>query len=510
MRHKIVIISIILAVGILSGCKKFLDLPPKNQRTVTTVQDVKSLLGSYLNGVVKLRIKPLYGQMVPACPPAAVLMFAAYADDIDVEKAMFASYLTPGNRYNEKVYADLLLWNQHATSDMLWTHHYEIVGFLNSLIDQFGSIPASETERDQLLGEMYANRAYSLFKLLQYYGIYDNADMGIPIYLHTGEGVLGIKPKRETHASSYKVILDDLNNALEMINRTSPENGYSALYNKRYINHILAQVYWFKAESPAKEQGDYEKVKTHSLAALEAVDALIPNTALTRLEAYGGRNANYPVIVQQFNSQAAISAMYGAEWQYLGYNPMNIPLNADFAALFTPDDIRVVNYFNTNPGRAGGKIGAEGKILNWGWPSDGSVDGTQKGGQLAIFKPEEAYLMLMEAQQKLGADGEALSTLNKFRTFRNAPAFSGLSGPSLLDEIMKERRRELFGDSDKRWLDLKRHANKTIARTVTFYGKEYNFTVPPNDYRYALPIPLGEIQENGNIVPNPGWTLIEY
>ncbi|SDK00577.1 Starch-binding associating with outer membrane [Pedobacter sp. ok626] len=507
MKHKIVITYLILIFGLFTGCKKFLDLPAKNQRAVITVTDVKSLLASQLRGVITPKIKPLYGQIIPACPTPATVMFGAYSDDIDFENAL-PTYLglTSTNliKTTESSYADILLWNQQATSTMLWSHHYDIVGFLNSLIDQLGTIKdVSNTDQDQLLGEMYTNRAYSLFKLLQYYGIYNNADMGIPIYLHTGEGVLGIKPKRETHVNSYKIILEDLNKALEMVNRTSPAVGFNALYNKRFINHLLAQVYWYKAESPAKEASDYANVKTYSLAALEAVDALIPTTAAARINAYGGKDPNYPVIVQQNSfSNADVLSLYGSGYQYIGFGPMNIPLNADFAALFTSTDIRVANYFSA--------AGAAGKTLSAVWPSDGTTSGSDKSGQTVMFKPEEAYLMLMEAQYRLGAEGDALITLNKFRAFRNAGNFTGLSGAALLTEIINERRRELFGDTDKRWLDLKRYANKTITRNIKFFNKQYNITVPPNDYRYALPIPLVEIQQNNNMVPNPGWTLIEY
>lgn len=514
MKTKIIIIYLMLVVVLFAGCKKFLDLPPKNQRTVTTVTDVKSLLGAQLRGITTLNIKPLYGNVVPACPAAAFMMFEAYSDNIDFETALNQTYLIPGNRYitTQEGYADLLLWNQQATSSLLWTHHYSIVGFMNSLIDQLATIQnVSQTDRDQLLGEMYANRAYSLFKLLEYYGIYNNAEMGIPVYLHTGEGVLDVKMPRKSHAEVYKIILDDLNQALEMVNRTNPIPGYSALYNKRFINHELAQVYWFKAESPAKDAGDYEKVKTHSLAALQAVDAYIPVTVADRYNAYVGKIPDYPVIAQQNPSQAAISGIYGAEFQYLGgYNPMNIPLTTEFSALFNGNDIRIQNYFNTNPGRAGGLVGTAGKVLNWGWPADGTADGTNKRGQVCMFKPEEAYMMLAEAQYRLGAEGDALNTLNKFRGFRNAAVFNGLSGQALLLEIINERRREFFGDSDKRWLDLKRYAYKTITRKLTFFQKQYDITVPPHDYRYALPIPLNEIQENRLIVPNPGWGTIEY
>ncbi len=500
--------------GLLAGCKKFLDLPPKNQRTVTTLTDVKSLLGAQLRGVVTLGIKPLYGNVVPACPAAAFMMFEAYSDNIDFEVALNETYLVPGNNYirTQEGYADLLLWNQQETSALLWTHHYSIVGFMNSLIDQTLTIESlTQADRDQMIGEMYANRAYSLFKLLQYYGIYNNAAMGIPVYLHTGEGVLGVKMPRKTHAEVYQAILDDLNKALEMVNRTNPIAGFNALYNKRFLNHELAQVYWYKAESPAKEAGDYEKVRLHSLAALQGVDPDIPTTVADRYNAYAGKIVTYPVITQQNASQAAISGIYGAEFQYLlTYTPKDIPLKADFAALFSGSDIRILNYFNSVASRAGGKVGAAGKVLNWGWPADGTADGQNKRGPVCMFKPEEAYLMLAEAQYRLGAQSDALATLNKFRTFRTATAFTGLTGTALLDEIINERRRELFGDSDKRWLDLKRYANKTITRTLTFFQKEYKITVPPHDFRYALPIPLSEIQENKELVPNPGWGQVKY
>lgn len=514
MKQKIFFASLTIVTLLLTGCKEFLDLPPKNQRTVTTITDVKSLLGAQLRGVVTLNIKPLYGNVVPACPAQAFMMFEAYSDNIDFETTLYDTYLVQGNRYipTEEGYADLLLWNQQATSSLLWSHHYSIVGFMNSLIDQLGTIPdVPQAESDHLLGEMYANRAYSLFKLLQYYGIYTDDEMGIPVYLHTGEGVLGIEMPRKSHTEVYDIILSDLENALEMVNRTNPVAGFSALYNKRFINHALAQVYWFKAESPAKESGDYEKVKQHATAALESVDAYIPTTVADRYNAYAGKIPSYPVITQQNPSQAAISGIYGSEFQYLGsYTPKDIALTEEFAALFSGSDMRIDNYFNMDPTRAGGRVGTEGRTLNWGWPADGTVNGGNKRGPVSMFKPEEAYMMLAEAQYRLGAENDALTTLNHFRTFRNAHAFSGLAGQALLTEIINERRREFFGDSDKRWLDLKRFANKTIARKLTFFQKVYDITVPPHDYRYALPIPLNEIQENRLIVPNPGWGQLEY
>lgn len=516
MKRNITILLFTAALACSSGCRDFLDLPAKNERTATTASDIKTLLGSYLKGIAELRMKPLYGNVMCMVPAGSVVMFESYSDNIDFERALTQTYLQANNYHLklEQGYADLLLWNNYTAPTQLWTQHYEIIGFLNSLIDQMDEITdATPQQRDQFIGEMRVNRAYYLFKLLEYFGPYNKAEMGIPVYLHTGEGVLGIPMPRKSHAEVYQIILDDLNAALEMLSRTAPLTGYNVLYSNRYIHHLMAQVYWFKAESPAKETSDYENVKTHAEIALEGTEIAIPTTAVDMINAYGGRNPNYPALCQENNSQGAVSPIYGSCYQYLSpgaYGPEDIPLSEEFASLFTPGDLRILAIFNNDPARAGGKTGTEGRTLNWAWPSDGTTSGSVKRGNICLFKPEEAFLMLAEAQYRLNAPGDAIQTLNRFKNLRNAGTADGLAGEALLQEIINERRKEFFGDSDKRWLDLKRYGNKTVTRSLTFFQKTYDLSVAPNDYRYALPIPLTEVEENPDIVPNEGWVPLEY
>ncbi|WEK34354.1 MAG: RagB/SusD family nutrient uptake outer membrane protein [Candidatus Pseudobacter hemicellulosilyticus] len=516
MKNNLLIPSLIIAILLSTGCKKYLDLPAKNERTVTTVNDIRTLLASYLKGVAELRVKPLYGNVMCLSPNAANLLFEAYSDNIDFETALTQTYLQPNNYHLklESGYANLLLWNDQTTPNTIWSQHYEIIGFLNSLIDQMEEITdATEQQRDQLLGELHAHRAYYFLKLLQYFGPYHKADQGIPVYLHTGQGVLGITMARKTHAEVYQVILDDLNKSLTMINRTAPLVGFNVFYDARRLHHLAAQVYWFKAESPAKEAGDYEQLLTHAAAAAEGTAASIPQTATDMINAYGGRNPAYPGLCQENNSQGAVSPLFGSCYQYLSpgtYGPEDIPLSAAFAGLFTPGDVRISAIFNMTASRAGGKVGVEGKTLNWAWPSDGTTSGSIKRGNICVFKPEEAWLFLAEAQYRLNKPGDAIATLNTFKGLRNAGTADGLSGDALLQEIINERRKEFFGDTDKRWLDLKRYRPGTITRTLTFFQKEYQLSVGPDDYRYALQIPLSELAENPAMVPNDGWIPIEY
>ena len=63
--------------------------------------------------------------------------------------------------------------------------------------------------------------------------------------------------------------------------------------------------------------------------------------------------------------------------------------------------------------------------------------------------------------------------------------------------------KEFVAEGDVRWLDMKRLGVKT-ERTIggeTFKLNGYE------DYRYAFPIPLSEINNNKYIEQNPGWIL---
>lgn len=513
-KNKIIIGLLALAISATSGCKQYLDLPPKNQRTVTTTTDMKSLMAGYLRSIAELRVRNQYDRLMPLAPIEATLMFEAYSDNIDMETALTACYLKPNNIHmsQEKRYADLLLWNDMATPTAIWTQHYELIGFFNALIDQMNDEikDATNEQRDQLLGELYTNRAYYFFKLLQYFAPYQKAELGIPVYLHSGKAVLGVDMSRKSHAEVYKTILEDLGKAEAMLNRTQPLTGFNVLYNQRFLHHLMAQVYWFKAESPAKESGDYEQVKKHASIAIEGVEANIPRTGIAMKEAWSGRQPNYPAVNMETLSQGANSAIYGSCFAYLGINPADVPLKEDFCSLFAAGDIRSQIYFNQDPSRAGGKVGPAGRIIAQGWPADNSNDGNLKRGNTCLFKPEEAYLMLAEAQYRTSQTAEAISTLNKFKSFRNAGTADGLSGNALLQEIMHERRKEFFGDSDKRWIDLKRFGGININRKLRFFNKNYDLTASSNDYHYALPIPLTELQQNKNMIPNEGWIAIEY
>lgn len=492
---KFSIIYILLIATLFTGCKKFLDLPPKNERAVESLEDVKSALAGYLDGVGTTNKKPMIGPF-PLFLPNQVLMFESYSDNIDFKTGL-PIFVHPQNNTNKEIfYANNLLWNEYNAPKDIWSKYYETIGFLNALIETTERLKGENPEdKDRVLGEMLVHRAFYFFKLNQYFAPYKEADLGIPVYLLTGDQVVGIKMSRKKQSEVYKVITDDLTKALTMVGKTAPKKGFNIFYKERSIQNLLAQVYWFKAESGAKEASDYEEAKKYSLAAVTGVEAYMPKTAADINAKAQGLLTDYPAFYQKGNGYGEISGMYGSTWDYLGFYPQNVPVSDEFYQLFSDDDIRKAAYFN-------------GQTIRSTWP-DGRANGA-KNVQFNIFLPENAYLILAESYFRLNQPGEAINTLNTFKSFRNAGTATGLAGDQLLQEIINERRKEFFTDTDKRWLDLKRYGTKTISRDLRFFDKDYTVEVKPNDYHYALPIPIEELQQNPNLTQNAGWVPMVF
>ncbi|ERJ57868.1 RagB/SusD family nutrient uptake outer membrane protein [Sphingobacterium paucimobilis] len=492
---KLFLFYILIGGVLLQGCKEFLDLPPKNQRAVTTLSDLKSVLAGYLDAFAKSNTQPIVGPY-PIVTEDQNMMFEAYSDNFDF-KANMGQYVNPqNNNKNEKFYANNLLFNNIETVDAIWNKYYETIGFLNALIDQSDELViADPNELLRVKGEMLVHRAYYVFKLQQYFAPMDDESMGIPLYLHSGKEVIGVEMKRKKSSEVYTVIIEDLKKSLEYFHSVGAKEGYSRFFNERFIQNLLAQVYWFKAETASKAPDDYQSAIQYAKGAIAGVDERIPSTLAAFQSVQQNLDTQYPAIYMQGRNYGGIAGFFGSPWDYMGFAPANLIVASDLLALFDNNDFRKEAYFVNN-------------TLSSAWP-DGAAYGA-KYVRVHLFTPEEAYLILAEAYFRNNEEGEALNTLNKFKGFRGATVKNNLTGENLLNEIINERRKEFFTDTDKRWIDLKRYKIGNISRNLRFFDKNFDVKVSANDYHYALPIPLAELQENPDIVPNEGWNPIIF
>lgn len=495
MTIKILKSSLIIVIAILLGsCNKFLSLDPVNERALKGYDDVKAMFSRYM-----------YDSYVRPNPTSAahrhftgemILTFEAYSDNIDYEQAL-PIYMHPGNsavvQEKEKTYANWLLYNDFRTPDHIWNEYYTQIGYLNTYIDVMAdSDDCTLDERNQLCGEIRMHRAFFFFKLLQYYAPYTSEKDGIPVYLHSGNEVVGIPLPRKSHTEVYETILEDLHVAQEMLDETQPSSTFNVLYNERYLNNFLAEVYWFKAESPAKEGSDYENARRYAMLAAEGFEAMTPTTTIDLKKKLSGVYEGTPnLFLVATNNFSSLSPLYGSPW---GGEPTGMKFSSELLESLDADDIRYDVLIKPN---------TDGQMHTAEWPG-GSLPAISKKGTYYLFEIENAYLILIEAHYRTGDEGTALQMLNTFKALRNTPEVDA-SGEQLLEEIIKERRKEFAGARDYRWLDLKRYGKTTIDRTLFLFNQERNVRIEPNGYQYALPIPFRELQENPHISQNPGW-----
>ena len=119
--------------------------------------------------------------------------------------------------------------------------------------------------------------------------------------------------------------------------------------------------------------------------------------------------------------------------------------------------------------------------------SAGSVQ-QQRQQQLTDAQYQQQLQQIYEPYQRLGFTSDIYQG--------NIP--SGATGSALIEEILVERRKELYGEPPAvEWFDAKR-LGRGITRTGNHRVKG-NASLAPNDKRFYLKVPQFEIDANPNI-----------
>jgi len=121
-----------------------------------------------------------------------------------------------------------------------------------------------------------------------------------------------------------------------------------------------------------------------------------------------------------------------------------------------------------------------------------------------VHRLADTYLMLAEAQFKLGKQAEAVAAINMVRVRAAAAGKTEQMKVTSVDMnlIMEERARELAGEQT-RWMDLKRWNN--LVERVKLYNTDG--AVGVSDKHYVRPIPQKQVDlsENGGFPQNAGY-----
>jgi starch-binding outer membrane protein, SusD/RagB family len=120
-------------------------------------------------------------------------------------------------------------------------------------------------------------------------------------------------------------------------------------------------------------------------------------------------------------------------------------------------------------------------------------------GDVPLMRASEMYLIEAEAYAHIGNNGAAAQALYTLAHQRDASyKLSTNTGAKLLDEILTQRRIELWGEGF-RFYDLKR-LNLTLDRHRHKFLPTYQKSVAAGDIKWQFVLPQAEIDATGSVV----------
>ncbi|HEY8484304.1 MAG TPA: RagB/SusD family nutrient uptake outer membrane protein [Longimicrobiales bacterium] len=145
--------------------------------------------------------------------------------------------------------------SEGAFLDAFWSWGYTLINQANTVLEYGARIPVGGTltpeVKNSRLGEAHFIRALAYFELVQQFG-------GLTINLNVPE-TLSTEATRESEDSVYKVIISDLERAIELLPPEQPDYGRATSWAAK---NLLAKVYLTRAYrewNTANRQADFQR-----------------------------------------------------------------------------------------------------------------------------------------------------------------------------------------------------------------------------------------------------------
>ncbi|RYY61271.1 MAG: RagB/SusD family nutrient uptake outer membrane protein [Chitinophagaceae bacterium] len=490
MKKSINILGVFLLLLVLGGCKKdYLDTKPSNAVPESTIFATTTDINAALDGAYQSLFA--YG----ANGTTGHDNFGQKAVDLSLDLAgqdMVVHLAGYGWFNRDYQYAE---WNLKDASnrrpEMVFFYYYEINKQANKFIKFVDAAIGSEAEKKAIKGQALALRAYCHYYLVNlwaqtYKG--HESDPGIPVVLTDVPGPEGTP--RSSVQDVYTQIIADLTDAeTALTGTTMPDKVHISL---NVVQGLRARVALVMEDWPAA--------------------ALYANKA---------RTGYVPMTGSQYTAAGAFSSISNPEWMW------GSKISADLATIYA-------SFFSHMDAATGGyaALGTQKKITKALYDQIPATDvrktlfrapgtGTSTfpdynqskhrvplpGGttnwvaDYLYMRAAEMYLIEAEALARQGQDGPAGTVLNALVSTRN-PAYTGgtLTGTALLNEILLQRRIELWGEGFG-LLDIKRL--KTGLNRPTGAGNHGSpsldpvvYTLADADPRMIMKIPQNEINNN--------------
>lgn len=459
-----------ILAGTLFSCDDYLDIQPKGNEVLTTVEQYSLLFNAETMHMYTPTGVQFLGDEAWASP--AIITQSANVNNTVFTYKDPAEYQRVGNGYYMNI--------------GFYVNSYDCINkCCNVTIDYIGDATGDANLRTQTLAEAHALRAYRYFFLVNMYARhYDPAtaatEICVPMWTHFD---LENIPQQGTVAQIYQLIEDDLAKAIPHLSNT-PANNYH--FSKAAGYALKAKVHLFKKEFDLAEAAALESYKLN-----HQVFDLTNYTGLTT--ALANQNPEYLYF-------AFASSVTGTDWS---------AANPSLAALFdTINDVRYTGFMSYNTTKMGNP-----NATNEASRGDSRYipcfDNTITIAKNYTYnytglRTTDVMLILAECRARKNDFSEETGMrkyLNEVRKNR-IKGYTTTAAPAdwtaAVDTVITERRKELLGWFH-RIFDLKRlntepEFRRDLVRTAPLNpnlpgNPQQTYTLPPDSWLYVIPLP---------------------
>ncbi|RZK59612.1 MAG: RagB/SusD family nutrient uptake outer membrane protein [Pedobacter sp.] len=473
--NKIAIYASLLVTALATGCKKeFLEVTPETSIQADQAFTSPDRINAVLTGIYDLASNSAYTHDM------ILTSDVKGSDVLIVSGAGNYNRFVTGYQYSQS----------YTSAEPLnyWTQAYRIIATCNQFEEKLPPVASlTAAQKTGYFAETRALRAEAYFNLVRWFGkpyTVDPEALGVPITL-APLALTDVLPLRSKVKEVYAQILADLLFAEANIPATK-----TSVYrmNKAAIQGYLARVYL--------TMGNYTEASKYAKLA-RAAKPLSTGSALLAGFAAPTSEWIYAINVRTDDNQGFLNVHSFYDPYDIGYSSFRA--NDAFFNSFAANDIRKQQFLVN--GVLGARRGPEGYLIN-------KFDfRTSAATNTVLIRSSEMYLIEAEAEARLGLANEAAAKAALLAVQGRSIPTAVLSlntGQALIDEVLAERGKELYGEGHK-FFDLLR-TKTPIVRTAT-NGHWVALNLPVGDNRLVFPLPQAELNANPSLKPqqNPGY-----
>lgn len=484
----------LIALMSFSACEdNYLETAPTDQvATVDAFSTTKNAWAA-LNGIHRLMYSQIFSVQAQGGQSGNMLYIDILGEDV--------VFPNVSNTWLRSEYQ----WISHrtATSSISYynyTFYYMIIGNANMIIANVDKASGTDADKKAIKAEALTYRAWAYFQMIQLFGERfvagaANSGLGVPLVLIPGTTAT----PRSTVAEVYTQINKDITEAISLF------TGYTRLDKSHFDVNIAKGI---KARIALTQQ-DY------ATAAQLAKEARTAYPLMSNTDYLGGFN-NYSngewmwasrIVADQTNYFYSFFAYMSNNYSSTAIRSTPKVMYSVLYDKISATDVRKKLWDPTGTNTTDFPLPASTFQRYKYHPKKFRVaDVNLSIGDVPYMRAAEMYLIEAEALARQGNNAGAADALYTLAVNRDTKyTKSTKTGADLIEEIMVQRRVELWGEGF-RFYDIKR-TNGALNRNGGNHNVSYTngvMDVPAGDKRWQFLLPQDEINNtNGLVVQNP-------